>query len=151
MYGFEGFVYTLDSCPSKTQLASDFQTMKSVGARMVITFSVCNSGTDSSYHGDVISAASAAEIYIIPLVWTLLDNSGQTFSKDVVPIMKAVTEAVIKNPSPVIAVALGDEPLYDNDAGSPANLAKYILQMKSDFAAVGLSDMPISISDMAYG
>ncbi|KAJ7939443.1 hypothetical protein B0H13DRAFT_1850736 [Mycena leptocephala] len=28
-------------------------------------------------------------------------------------------EAVIRNPGPVLAVAAGDEPLYDNDAGSP--------------------------------
>lgn len=42
------------------------------------------------------------------------------------------------------------QPLFDNDAGSPATLATYIGQMKSKFVSAGL-DMPVSISDMAYG
>ena len=44
----------------------------------------------------------------------------------------------------------GDEPLYDNDAGSPDALAKYINQMKQEFSSAGL-DIPVSISDLAYG
>lgn len=46
--------------------------------------------------------------------------------------------------------AIGDEPLYDNDAGSADALAKYITQMKQEFTSAGL-DIPVSISDMAYG
>lgn len=45
---------------------------------------------------------------------------------------------------------IGDEPLYDNDAGSASALAKYIGQMRQEFTSAGL-DIPISISDMAYG
>ena len=41
--------------------------------------------------------------------------------------------------------------MYDNDAGSANNLAKYITQLKSDLGNAGLSDIPVSISDMPYG
>ena len=41
--------------------------------------------------------------------------------------------------------------MYDNDAGSANNLAKYITQLKSDLSDAGLSDIPVSISDMPYG
>lgn len=149
MHGFQGFVYAIDSCPSKDQAAKDFKTMKSIGAGNVITFGLCNKGTDVSYYGELLSAAADAQIHIIPLIWTLLD-SGQNFKDKVVPIMNAVIEAVKKDPTHVLAVSLGDEPLFDNDAGSPDTLAKFILSMKSEFKEAGL-DIPISISDMAYG
>ncbi|EJD05096.1 glycoside hydrolase [Fomitiporia mediterranea MF3/22] len=153
MYAFQGFVYDIDAI-------KDFQTMRSVGARNVITFGICNTGKDVSFYDDILSAAETAGIYIIPLIWTLMDN-GQTFSGTAVPIMKAVTQAIIAKPTFVIAVALvsqnliyphsvRDEPLYDNDAGSPGNLAKYILELKSDLKNAGL-DIPVSISDMPYG
>lgn len=47
-------------------------------------------------------------------------------------------------------LATPEKPLYDNDAGSADNLATYILQMKADFKDAGL-DIPVSISDLAYG
>ncbi|PAV15693.1 glycoside hydrolase [Pyrrhoderma noxium] len=150
MYAFEGFVYALDNCPSSSQLVGDFSAMKSKGARNVITFDLCGNGDDSTYYDKVISAAGSAGINIIPLVWTLVDN-GQSFSKDVIPRIQAVTKAVINNPGPVLAVALGDEPLYDNDFGSASNLAKYINQMRTDFKNAGIPNIPLSISDMAYG
>ena len=43
------------------------------------------------------------------------------------------------------------QPLYDNDAGSATNLLSYVLEMKSNFSNAGLSDIPISISELAYG
>ncbi|THH04711.1 hypothetical protein EW145_g5315 [Phellinidium pouzarii] len=153
MFGFEGFVYALDNCPSSSQLVQDFKQMRTKGARNVITFDYCGNGDDASYYEDgylapeVIKAAGTAGLNIIPLVWTLVD-SGQSFSTTTVPRINA---AVINSPGPVLAVALGDEPLYDNDFGSPGNLAKYIRQMKEAFANAGLSDVPVSISDMAYG
>lgn len=150
MYGFEGFVYALDQCPSSSNLVTDFKQMKAKGARNVITFDYCGTGEDASYYGTVIQAAGQAGINIIPLAWTLLLDSSQTFQNTSVPKIQAVTEAVIANPDPVLAVALGDEPLYDNDAGSADNLAKYVLQMKSAFTNAGLS-IPISISELAYG
>ncbi|EJD05095.1 glycoside hydrolase [Fomitiporia mediterranea MF3/22] len=150
MYAFEGFVYALDNCPSQQDMISDFQRMKSKGARNVITFDLCGDGKDTNFYGDVISAAGTAGLNAMPLVWTLLDD-GQNFDDDVVPRIDAVTQAVINNPDPVLAVAMGDEPLYDDDFGSPDNLAKYIKRMKKAFSSAGLSDIPISISDMAYG
>ena len=79
---------------------------------------------------DILGAASDAQIHIIPLVWTLLDN-GQDFKTKAVPIMNAVMEvregfyfsstsrlplnnllkAVKKDPTHVLAVSLG---LFDN-------------------------------------
>ena len=41
--------------------------------------------------------------------------------------------------------------MYDWDFGSPQNLANYIRKMKNDFANAGHPDIPVSISDMAYG
>jgi exo-beta-1,3-glucanase (GH17 family) len=43
-----------------------------------------------------------------------------------------------------------DECLYDDDFNSPENLASTIYSIRSQFKAAGL-DIPISISDMAYG
>lgn len=150
MYAFEGFVYTLTKCPSKEKLLSDFIAMVAKGARNVITFEYCGDGTDPDYYGEVIQAAGLAGLNIIPLAWTLLIGN-QTLQDTAIPKIEAVTKAVIDNPGPVLAVALGDEPLYDWDFGTPQNLADHILQMKEDFQAAGLSDIPVSISDMAYG
>ena len=41
--------------------------------------------------------------------------------------------------------------MYDNDFGSASNLAKYINQMRTDFKNAGIPNIPLSISDMAYG
>ncbi|KAI5122649.1 hypothetical protein M0805_007911 [Coniferiporia weirii] len=150
MYAFEGFVYALDNCPSTSDLESDFRRMLKKGARNVITFDYCGDGADVSYYDQVIQAAGATGINIIPLVWTLLIGN-QTLADTAVPKINAVTQAVINNPGPVLAVALGDEPLYDNDFGSADNLASYIRKMKADFAAVGLADIPVSTSELAYG
>ncbi|KAL5498330.1 hypothetical protein ACEPAH_2472 [Sanghuangporus vaninii] len=150
MYGFEGFVYSITKCPSKAELFKDFSRMRLKGARNVITFEYCGDGTDVSYYGQVIQAAGLAGLNIIPLAWTLLIGN-QTLAGTAVPKIKAVTQAVIENPGPVLAVALGDEPLFDNDFGSADNLASYIRQMKADFAAAGLSDIPVSTSELAYG
>ncbi|THH08828.1 hypothetical protein EW145_g2438 [Phellinidium pouzarii] len=150
MYAFEGFVYALDNCPSFVKLVQDFQRMLSKGARNVITFDYCGDGTDAAYYDQVIQAAGFTGINIIPLVWTLLIGN-QTLEDTAVPKINAVTQAVLNNPGPVLAVALGDEPLYDNDFGSADNLASYIWQIKATFAAAGLSDIPVSISELAYG
>ncbi|PAV15697.1 glycoside hydrolase [Pyrrhoderma noxium] len=150
MYGFEGFVYTLTTCPSFSKVESDFVAMVEKGARNVITFEYCGDGTDADYYGGVIQAAGSAGINIIPLAWTLLIGN-QTLEDTAIPKIEAVTKAVIDNPGPVLAVALGDEPLFDWDFGDPQNLATHILKMKADFKAAGLSDIPVSISDMAFG
>ncbi|KAH8114915.1 glycoside hydrolase [Phellopilus nigrolimitatus] len=160
MYAFEGFVYALDVhentgriSPSFSTLVRDFQAMVAKGARNVITFDICGDGSDASYYEQVIDAAGNVGINIIPLVWTLL-NPGDNFTTVDIPRINALTQAVINKPDPVLAVALGthgSSPLYDNDFGSANNLAKYVRQMKSTFAAAGLSDIPVSISELAYG
>lgn len=43
------------------------------------------------------------------------------------------------------------KPLYDNDFGTPSALADKIKEMKSAFQNAGVGDIPVSISDMAYG
>ncbi|KAJ7223382.1 glycoside hydrolase, partial [Mycena pura] len=101
--------------------------------------------------------AERAGIFIIPLAWTLPIHvinqnftANDTFLIKSVPRILAVTEAVMRNPGPVLAVAVGDEPLFDDDAGSPDALAYYINNMRSNFTAAGL-DIPISISELAFG
>ncbi|EJD05102.1 glycoside hydrolase [Fomitiporia mediterranea MF3/22] len=150
MYAFEGFVYALDNCPSWFELVQDFGQMRAKGARNVITFDYCGDGADASYYGEVIQAAGFVGLNIIPLAWTLLIGN-QTLADTAIPKINAVTKAVIENPEPVLAVALGDEPLFDNDFGSADNLAKFIRQMKTDFASAGLSDIPVSTSELAFG
>ncbi|KZP00818.1 glycoside hydrolase family 17 protein [Calocera viscosa TUFC12733] len=157
MYAWEGFVYDIEACQDFLKLVEDFARMRLMGARNVITFDYCGTGADATYYDTIITAAGWTGINIIPLVWTLpIHPIGQnyttndTFAIKSVPRIYAVTQAVIRNPGPVLAVALGDEPLYDNDAGSADALAAYILQMKASFQEAGL-DIPVSISDMAYG
>jgi len=150
MYAFEGFVYDLEGCKSASQITSDFKSMKSLGARVVMPTLYCASNDNINYYASIISAASTAGLWIMPLVWTLPLGTGNTFQNSVVPRINYITQAVINNPGPVLAVALGDEPLYDWDFGSPQSLATYILAMKQNFQNAGLS-IPVSISDMAYG
>ncbi|KAJ7433689.1 glycoside hydrolase [Mycena galericulata] len=157
MYAWEGFVYDIEPCKTTEEMIADFNHMKSRGARTVITFDFCGTGADASYYDDIIFAAETAGIFIIPLAWTLPIHvinqnytANDTFLIKSVPRILAVTEAVIRNPGPVLAVAVGDEPLYDDDAGSPDALAYYINNMRSNFTAAGL-DIPISISELAYG
>lgn len=157
MYAWEGFVYSIEACKSTSEMTKDFSSMKSRGVRTVITFEFCGSGADPDYYESVITAAGLADINIIPLVWTLpIHAVGQnytandTFLEKSVPRIDALTQAVIRNPNPVLAVALGDEPLFDNDAGSPSALASYIVQMKSAFTSAGLN-IPVSISELAFG
>ncbi|KAJ3782710.1 glycoside hydrolase [Lentinula aff. detonsa] len=157
MYAWEGFVYDIEDCRTTAEMAQDFGEMKERGARVVITFEFCGTGADASYYDDVISAAGSVGIDIIPLAWTLpIHAVGQsygpndTFLIKSVPRIEAVTQAVINNPDPVLAIAIGDEPLYDDDAGSPAALASYIAEVRRNLSTAGL-DIPLSISDLAYG
>jgi hypothetical protein len=138
-------------------MEQDFSEMKARGARVVITFEFCGTGADVGYYDDIIAAAGAVGISIIPLAWTLpIHAVGQTYGPNdtflikSVPRIEAVTQAVINNPDPVLAIAIGDEPLYDNDAGSPAALASYIIEVRQNLTAAGL-DIPLSISDLAFG
>ncbi|KAJ7629058.1 glycoside hydrolase [Roridomyces roridus] len=157
MYAWEGFVYSITACQSQEEMTRDFTRMKSRGARTVITFDFCEDGADVGYYDDVILAAERAEMFVIPLAWTLPIHvinqnytANDTFLIKSVPRILAVTEAVIRNPGPVLAVAVGDEPLYDNDAGSPSALASYVTSMRANFTSAGLT-IPISISELAYG
>ncbi|KAJ3837984.1 glycoside hydrolase [Lentinula raphanica] len=158
MYAWEGFVYDIEACRSTEEMAQDFSEMKERGARVVITFEFCGTGADVSYYDDVITAAEIVGIDIIPLAWTLpIHAVGQTYGPNdtflikSVPRIEAVAQVVINNPGPVLAIAIGDEPLYDNDAGSPTALASYITQVRQNLTTAGLSDMPLSISDLALG
>jgi exo-beta-1,3-glucanase (GH17 family) len=87
-------------------------------------------------------------VNIIPLVNTLIaspNTLGDDFSR-----AKRIAQAIISKPKNVLALAIGDEPLYDNDFNSPENLANEINTVKGIFKAAGI-EIPISISDMAYG
>lgn len=145
-YAWAGFVYALDACKSRADMATDFSQMMTRGARTVITFDYCD---NHGFTDDLLNAANDAGIFIIPLIWTLTFE-GQTFSNTIQPRIDAITTAVINNSQQVIAVALGDEPLYDNDFGSPQGMADAINTLKGNFSNAGL-DIPVSISDMAYG
>jgi exo-beta-1,3-glucanase (GH17 family) len=157
MFAWEGFVYDIEACRSTAEMMQDFSEMKARGARVVITFEFCGTGADPQYYDDVIMAAGAVGLDIIPLAWTLPIHAvnqtygpNDTFAIKSVPRIEAVTQAVIRNPDPVLAIAVGDEPLYDNDAGSPAALAFYIDQVRQNLTLAGL-DIPLSISDLAFG
>jgi len=149
MYGWEGFVYDLEGCPSQSTMTTQFKAMKSRGARVVMPSLYCDGQDTQTYYSSVLSAAAAANMSVMPCIWTLTFE-GQTFNKTIVPRINAWMNAIIKNPTPVLALALGDEPLYDWDFGDPSDLAAYINKLKTTFKNAGLS-IPISISDLAYG
>jgi len=149
MYGWEGFVYDLEGCPSQSTMTTQFKSMLSHGARVVMPTIYCDSKDTESYYASILAAASDAGINVMPCIWTLTFE-GQTFNGTIVPRINAWVNAIIANPDPVLALALGDEPLYDWDFGSPDALATYITKLKSTFSSHNLS-IPISISDLAYG
>jgi exo-beta-1,3-glucanase (GH17 family) len=140
MHAFAGFVYAVSSCPSKSKAASDFANMKKMGARTAITFDICQGQDQQTFYGNMIAAAQQAGIMIIPLIPTLSTNIDGN--------MNAIVNAVKANPGPVLAVALGDEPLFDNDFGNVGNVVSHINTIKSSLSSHGI---PVSISDMAYG
>lgn len=92
----------------------DFTKMKIKGARNVITFDYCGTGTDANYYegedirhylignklrlvcnnSEVISAAGATGLNIIPLAWTLLVSNDQTFENTSLPKVEAVTKVI---------------------------------------------------------
>jgi len=140
MYAFSGFVYALNSCPSQSQAASDFAAMKKTGARTVITFDICQGQDQQTVYSNMIKAAQQAGIMIIPLIWTLQTNIQSN--------MGAVVAAVKANPGPVLAVCLGDEPLYDNDFGSVGSIVSSLNSLKGSMSPLGI---PVSLTDMAFG
>jgi len=149
MYAFGGFVYSLESCKSSGQITSDFKSMAAHKARTVMTFGFCPSKDTTSDYENVIQAASDAGLDIILLVATLITDSNTLYG-NVIPRSQHIAQAIINKPDNVLALALGDEPLYDNDFGSPGTLASHINSLKGQFKSANL-DVPISISDMAFG
>lgn len=148
MYAFGGFVYSLESCKGKSGIASDFKSMAAHNARTVMTFGSCPSQDKTSDYENVIAAAEEANLHIILLVNTLVTDSNT--KGDVNNRANNIAKAIINKPDNVLALALGDEPLYDNDFGSPSALAGKINDLKGQFKNAGL-EIPISISDMAFG
>jgi len=148
MYAFEGFVYSLESCKGKGGVASDFKSMAAHNARTVITFGSCPSQDKTSDYENVIAAAEGANLQLILLVNTLVTDSNS--KGDVYNRANNIAQAIINKPDNVLALALGDEPLFDGDFGSPGTLAAEINSLKGKFSKAGL-DIPISISDMAFG
>lgn len=149
MYAFQGYVYAISSCKSKGQMTSDFKSMVSHKARTVITFGSCPSQDSTNDYENIIQAAQDAGIDVILLVDTLVTGSNSLYG-GVIPRAKRIAQAIINKPNNVLAFAYGDEPLYDNDFGSPGNLASQIYNIKGQFKSAGL-DIPISISDMGFG
>jgi len=149
MYAFEGFVYSLEGCKNSGQITSDFKSMASHGARTVMTFGYCPSKDTTGDYENVIQAASDAGLHIILLVATLVTDDNSLYG-GVIPRSKNMAKAIINRPNNVLALALGDEPLYDNDFGNVGTLASHINDLKGQFKAANL-DVPISISDMAFG
>lgn len=138
MYAFEGFVYAVDACPSKSTLAKDFSNMvNKLKARTVITFGHCQSG---GFWGEILSAAKSANLNIIPLADTLV--AGDYGSGDVSSTISTIVKAIIANPDPVLAMALGDEPLFDTDLGGAGGIASKIKSVRGQFKAAGL-DIPL--------
>lgn len=149
MYAFEGFVYALSSCKGKSGIASDFKSMAAHNARRVITFGSCPSQDSTNDYENVIQAAADAGLEIILLVDTLITDSDTLYG-NVIPRSSRIAQAIINKPDNVLALALGDETLYDGDFNSPGNLASHIYDLKGQFKSAGI-EVPISISDLAFG
>lgn len=147
LYAFAGFVYDVSTCPSASTINSDMKAMKAKGARAFITFEACD---NKGFWDDIIKAAQTNDLLIMPLVWTMLENSGDSIQGTVQPRIDTITKAVIANPSHVLAVAMGDEPVYDQDFGDNSVLVQKIKTMQAAFKKAG-QDIPVSVSDMAYG
>lgn len=146
MYAYEGFVYPVDACPSKSTLQKDFSNMvNKYKARTVITFGHCQSG---GFYSNVIGAADSANINLILLADTLVQ--GSYGSGSVSSTINNIVGAIKENPGPVIAMAIGDEPAYDSDLGGVSGIVSKINSVRGQFKDAGI-DMPISISDMAFG
>lgn len=72
-YAFLGFSHGVNSCPSKSSLASSFKQMKSqYGARYVRMYASCDR---SGFFDDVVEAAYDAGLGVYALVWCVLGPS----------------------------------------------------------------------------
>jgi len=146
MYAFAGFVYAIDACQSSGTLKKDFSNMvNKYKARNVITFGQCQS---KGFYGQIISAAKESNINLILLAHTL--PGGSYNDGAISSTISTIVKAIIANPDPVLALAMGDEPYYDHDLGGVGGIVGKINYARSQFKAAGL-DIPISISEMAYG
>jgi len=146
MYAFAGFVYAIDACQSSGTMNKDFSNMvNKYKARNVITFGHCQS---KGFYGQIISAAKSSNINLILLADTL-PNGGYDDGA-VSSTISTIVKAIIANPDPVLALAIGDEPFFDSDLGGVGGIVGKINYAKSQFKAAGL-DVPVSVSDMAYG
>ncbi|OZJ03849.1 hypothetical protein BZG36_04311 [Bifiguratus adelaidae] len=71
MYGWAGFVYALDACKSRSDMAAVFAAMKAKGARSIITFDYCD---NAAFGRDLLNAVNDSDIYIFPQHYSYENN-----------------------------------------------------------------------------
>jgi hypothetical protein len=72
-------------------MLSDFKSMKSMGARNVLSTLYCRGNDGQSYYNEVITAGQQAGLNVILCIWTLPLYDDESFDGTIVPRIKAVT------------------------------------------------------------
>ncbi|EJD34978.1 glycoside hydrolase [Auricularia subglabra TFB-10046 SS5] len=144
-YAFLGFSYSVDSCPSRSQMAKDFKAMRSqYKARYVRIYSACNK--NSAFYDQVVAAAYEAGIGVYALVWFGFNGpNDKRWEKQLNGLVNTLNHNRLAS-YVIRSIAIGSEPLFDN-AIAPSKLTALI---KSVSAKVKWLGVEVTTSDMAY-
>jgi len=137
-----GFSYDVGACQDTTVMTNDFKKMKSqYGARYVRLYNVCD---NSDFTSNLIDAAYAAGVGLIPLDWFGFDGTTQYEGR-----LTAILDAIDSNPlAPYVVrrISIGSEAMFDH-AISIDGLVSLIQSTK---ARVAKYNIAVGTSDMAY-
>lgn len=142
-YAFLGFSYSVDSCPSQTQMQHDFATMRTqYRARYVRVYGACEN--NNAFYDRIVAAAYDAGIGVYALVWFGFDGSNKWQGR-LDGLVKTATHNRLAS-YVIRSIAIGSEPLYDG-AISASALTTAIQRTRAQVKWLGIE---VTTSEMAY-
>jgi exo-beta-1,3-glucanase (GH17 family) len=141
--GFLGFSYEVTACQSASQLKTDFKNIKQkYNGRYVRLYGACDT---KGFYDNVVDAAWEAGVGVHALIWFGFEGGKQWETR-----RDSLLSDLTSNPKAKFVtrvVQFGSEPLFDNVLSASA-LASQVKSAKSKLADV---QIPVTVSDMAYG
>ncbi|KAF9007459.1 glycoside hydrolase superfamily [Cyathus striatus] len=142
-YAFMGFSYEVTSCQSKSQLIREFRDIRQrFDGRYVRIYGACDR---SGFYNDVVDAAWGAGIGVHALIW--FGFNGGNIWKTRRDVLFGVLHSNPRAKFVVRAVQFGSEPLFDWALGA----LELATQVKSAKASLSSLQIPVTVSEMAYG
>ncbi|KAJ3516518.1 hypothetical protein NLJ89_g1076 [Agrocybe chaxingu] len=142
-YAFMGFSYEVTACQSLTQLRKEFLDIRQTfNGRYIRLYGACDR---KGFYDDVVDAAWRAGVGVHALIWFGWDDPNIWKTRR--DVLLAALHSNPKAKFVTRVLQFGSEPLYDW-ALDPELLA---IQVKAAQANLTSLDIPVTISEMAYG